>query len=97
MEPRDLLAALAESAAGAGISVRMAGAGDPEAPMRSGSYRLRDRRFVVLVEGEALEDWIDVVARALAELGPAWLDVQWLAPAVRARIEAAAHAASRPG
>lgn len=97
MEPRDLLSALADAARAAGISVRMARAGDPEAPMRSGRYRLRDRRFVVLVEGEAIEDWIDVVAQALADLGPAWLESQWLTPAVRARIEAVAGSRGRSG
>lgn len=93
MEPPALLDALVELAEAAGLEVRVLSRGaarEGEMLPTSGVCRLRGRWVLILAAGEPLEARIDAVAQAVLEHGGSLLDERFVAPAVRARIEAVA-------
>ena len=87
MEPRQLLDALVALAAEAGITVRVARAGESELPPRSGLCRVRGNLVLVLSAAEPLEARIEAAAAALRTHGAALLEGRFLPPAVRERLE----------
>ena len=89
MESRELLDALVGLAEEAGITVRVAGAGESELPPRSGLCRVRGNLLLVLSAAEPLEARIEAAAAALGAHGAALLEGRFLAPAVRERLERA--------
>ena len=95
MEPRQLLDALVGLAEEAGITVRVAGAGEGDLPPRSGLCRLRGSLVLVLSAAEPLELRIDAAAAALRTHGGPLLEGRFLPPAVRERLERAAAPASK--
>lgn len=95
MEARELLDALVCLAEEAGITVRVARAGESELPPRSGLCRVRGKLLLVLSAAEPLESRIEAAAAALGEHGAALLEGRFLPPAVRERLERAAAAAQR--
>jgi hypothetical protein len=95
VESRQLLDTLVGLAEEAGISVRVAGAGEGELPPRSGLCRVRGNLLLVLSAAEPLEARIEATAAALFAHGGALLEGRFLPPAVRERLERAAAAQSR--
>jgi len=99
MEPHALFDALCELARAAGIELRAlpaATAGEAEPSPRSGACVLRGRRLVLLAPGDSLEDRIEALLDAIAACDPAWLEGQWLPPALRERLERAAARRPKP-
>lgn len=89
MEPKELLDALVGLAEEAGVTVRVARAGESELPPRSGLCRVRGSLLLVLSAAEPLEVRIDAAAAALGAQGAALLEGRFLPPAVRERLERA--------
>ncbi len=90
MNPLELRDALAELARELGIDVRVVtGASElePGIPVRSGSCRVRDEVWVILVSGDPLEEHIAILADALREHAGDALESRFLPPAVRARLD----------
>jgi len=99
MEPHALFDALCALARGAGIELRAlpaASAGEGEPAPRSGACVLQGRRLVLLAPGDSLEDRIEALLEALAGCDPAWLEAQWLPPAVRERLDRVVARRPRP-
>ena len=90
MESRQLLDALVGLAEEAGITVRVAGAGESELPPHSGLCRVRGNLLLVLSAAEPLEARIEAAAAALGTHGASLLEGRFLPPAVRERLERAA-------
>ena len=89
MEPEELLEALADLAAEAGLSVRVLrrGAGsDDLTTASSGVCRVRGEIWVVLAQADPVEERIEALARALREHAESLLEQRYLPPAVRARL-----------
>jgi len=89
VEPQELLEALSDLAAEAGLSVRALrrGAGvDDLAMASSGVCRVRDEVWVVLADADPVEERLEVLARALREHAAPLLEGRYLPPAVRARL-----------
>jgi hypothetical protein len=87
MELSELLERLTALAGEVGLEVRevRAGAeGDP--PLASGVCRLRGETWVLLAASDALEQRVEVLARALQSHAGARLEGRYLPPAVRARL-----------
>jgi hypothetical protein len=89
VETRELLHALADTAEAAGFEVRPVGGspltdGGPAA--ESGVVRLRGRVIVLLSRGDPPERRVEVLADALREHASAWLEANFVAPAVRDRV-----------
>jgi hypothetical protein len=87
VESRQLLDALVGLAGEAGITVKVARAGESELPPRSGLCRVRGSLVLVLSAAEPLEARIDAAAAALRTHGAALLEGRFLPPAVRERLE----------
>lgn len=89
MESHELYRTLIELAREAGLVVRpirgsSGGEGEPAAA--SGVCRVGKATWVVLSAADATEDRIDVLARALREQAPEFLEQRYLPPALRERI-----------
>lgn len=89
MEPAELLRQLVELARAAGLEVRgisgrSAAEGEPAAA--SGVCRVRGEAWVVLSAADSLDQRVAVLARALRELAPGFLETRYLSPALRARL-----------
>ncbi len=89
VETRDLLHALADAADAAGLEVRpLAGAalteGGPSA--ESGVVQLRGRVIILLSRADPLDRRVEILAGALRDHAGAWLEANFVAPAVRERI-----------
>jgi hypothetical protein len=93
MQAQELLDALVALAEEAGVTVRVARAGDSELPPRSGLCRVRGSWLLVLSAAEPLEARIDAAAAALDTHGRALLEGRFLPPAVRERLD---RVAARP-
>ena len=92
MESRQLLDTLVGLAEEAGITVRVARAGESELPPRSGLCRVHGNLLLVLSAAEPLEARIEAAAAALCTHGTALLEGRFLPPALRERLERAAAA-----
>jgi hypothetical protein len=90
MEPRAMFETLVGLAEEAGISVRVARAGEGELPPRSGVCRVRGRLLLVVSAAEPLDARIEAVAAALREHGGALLEQRFLPPALRERVDRSA-------
>jgi len=87
VEDGEVLIALIELAAEAGLRVRAAqGAADAGPLATSGVCRVRGETWIVLIGDDPVVDQIAVLADALREHAGAWLEGRWLPPAVRARL-----------
>lgn len=89
MEPHELQRCLVELAREAGLVVRPirgGSGGEGEPPASSGVCRVGSATWVVLSAADSTEERIEVLARALRERAPAFLERRFLAPAVRERI-----------
>lgn len=88
MEPQALLDALCELARDAGLAVKRLGAAGTEGlPASGGVCRVRGEVWVLLGDGDPVEERIELLARALRDhAGPA-LEDRYLPPAVRERLE----------
>jgi len=89
MTPEGLLTELIDLAAAAGLrvrSIRTGGRSDTEPPATSGVCILRGETWVMLSPAEPVEAQIDVMAAALRENCPNFLEERFLSPAVRSRI-----------
>lgn len=90
MEPSQILEALLDVAARAGLEVRpVGGAGlEPgEPPPGSGVVRLKGRVWVMLSSADPVAIQLEVLARALREHAGDWIDDHHLPPAVRSLLE----------
>jgi len=91
MQLSELLARLTELAREAGLEVReLRAAGDGSSP-GSGVCRVRGETWVLLAGSDALEERVEVLARALKTHAADFLESRYLPPAVRARLS------QRPG
>jgi hypothetical protein len=91
MEPSELRDAFIELAQDSGISVRFterSAPGDP--PPASAACRVRGEPWVWLSGADPLDAQLDVLIRALRAHAGDGLESRYLAPAVRARLEASA-------
>ncbi len=89
MEDAELLRQLVELARAAGLEVRsIAGrsAAEGEPAAASGVCRVRGKTWVVLSAADSLDQRVAVLARALRELAPGFLETRYLPPALRARL-----------
>ena len=88
MEAAELVQQLVELAEAAGFVVRPV-RGSPVGeggPSGSGVCRVQGAIWVMLADGDALADQIDVLVRALQAHAPEFLENQYLPPAVRERF-----------
>lgn len=87
MELSELLARLADLAREAGLEVRELHPGSDGQPSpASGVCRVRGETWVLLAASDALEERIEVLARALKNHAADFLESRYLPPAVRARL-----------
>lgn len=89
MESGELFRRLVELAREAGLvvrSIRGNAGGEGEPAAASGVCRVGSDTWIVLSAADSTEERIDVVARALRELVPEFLEQRYLAPALRERI-----------
>ncbi len=87
MELSELLARLADLAREAGLEVReLHAAKDGQPAPSSGVCRVRGETWVLLAASDALEERIEVLARALKTHAADFLESRYLPPAVRARL-----------
>jgi hypothetical protein len=61
-------------------------AGDGQPPPASGVCRVRGETWVLLAASDALEERVEVLARALKTHAAEFLESRYLPPAVRARL-----------
>lgn len=89
MQAAELMDALLDLAAEAGIEVRsVAGGfpGDGEGAPGSGICRVQERVFVVLSGSDPVDIQLDVLGQALREHAAVLVEGRFLPPAVRARL-----------
>ena len=89
MEALELLSAMVDVAESAGIEVRGLGSGavtDGGPSAESGVVQLRGRVIVMLSRSEPLEERLEILSRALRQHAGAWLESNFVAPAVRERV-----------
>jgi hypothetical protein len=89
VEVAELLRQLIELARDAGLEVRsIAGraAAEGEPAAASGVCRVRGETWVVLSSADSLDERVAVLARALRELAPGFLETRYLPPALRAQL-----------
>jgi hypothetical protein len=90
VELSELYERLSELAREAGLTLREVRAGEGEPA--SGVCRVRGEVWVLLAQGDALEQRVDVLARALNTHAAQVLEDRYLPPAVRERLAKAAGA-----
>jgi hypothetical protein len=87
VELSELYERLAGLAREAGLEVRdLRAGGDGQPPPASGVCRVRGQTWVLLAASDALEERIEVLARALRAHAADLLERRYLPPAVRARL-----------
>jgi hypothetical protein len=87
LELSELLARLADLAREAGLEVReLHAASDGQPSPASGVCRVRGETWVLLAVSDALEERVEVLARALKTHAADFLESRYLPPAVRARL-----------
>ena len=89
MQPREMLEQLALLARDAGLEVReirgsAGGEGGP--PAASGICRVREDFWVLLADGDSVDDRIAVLAEALTRFAAPFLESRYLPPAIRERL-----------
>jgi hypothetical protein len=96
MEPPALLEALVALAGESGVAVRRLRSQVELAPaLTSGPALVRGQPVVFLVDGEPAAAQAAALARALRRFAGPALDARYLAPALRAALDAAANEESR--
>lgn len=87
MELSELLSRLSELAREAGLEVReLRGTAEGQPAPASGVCRVRGETWVLLSASDALEERVEVLARALKTHAAQFLESRYLPPAVRARL-----------
>ena len=88
MSPAEVLQELVALCREAGVEVRRvrAGAEAPGEGAASSACRVRGRPWLVIFEGEGVEERIAAAAEALRRFAPELVEGRYLPPAVRARL-----------